>query len=286
MRHINNVDWHAVDRCNLQCVSCGHFCSILDNTSNEFDKSVRNAELDFRVLYNITNKGEYLDHLTITGGECTLNENLPNILDVAYKYFPNKIYLFSNCLNMDLYTPELISRLRNYNITVKFSLYTPKMTEKARKFFIKNNISHISIGRNYVENIENEWFRYFLSTKPINNEQVNNNTYCYSKFNCCELKNQKLYVCQYTANINHFKHKWPEEYKKLNISDENTYCIDLRTSTYEEVINYIENYNGDICKHCVDKYCLHLNKNDKRSQQWRHSKGNIDEYLIDDVHNL
>ena len=285
MEHINNIDWHATDRCNLKCVSCGHFCSIVDNKTNMFDKSIKDAELDFSTLYKVTNNGEYLDNLTITGGECTLNGNLSRILDIAYKYFANKLILFSNCINLNLYTEDLIDRLVKYNIFVKFSEYNDKILDKANMFFIKHNIRHSSIYRDY-SNINNEWFRYFLSTKPIIEDNINSNPYCASKFICCELKNQKLYICQYTANINHFKHKWPEAYKKLNINDEDTFYINLKNSTYEEVYNYIKNYNGDICKHCVDKYCLFTGTNDKRNQIWKHTEENIDEYLIDDVHNL
>ena len=127
MIHLHNVDWHATDRCNLRCVSCGHFCSLVNHFTDETDRTPEQAEADFSILYKVTNNGEYIDRLCITGGECTLNKNLPKIIDIAEKYFPNKVILWSNCINTYLYNKELINKLNEYDIKIHISLYYNKV---------------------------------------------------------------------------------------------------------------------------------------------------------------
>lgn len=67
MQHFNNIDWHVTDRCNLRCVACGHFCSLVNHFSDETDRTPEQAEQDFSLLYHLTNNGEYINNINITG---------------------------------------------------------------------------------------------------------------------------------------------------------------------------------------------------------------------------
>ena len=44
MIHLHNVDWHATDRCNLRCASCGHFCSLVNHFTDETDRTPELSE--------------------------------------------------------------------------------------------------------------------------------------------------------------------------------------------------------------------------------------------------
>ena len=89
MKHFNNIDWHVTDRCNLRCVSCGHMCPLVDHKDISIDKTIEDAEKDFSILYEKTNNGEYIDNITLTGGECTLNKNLSDI-QLIQEFFPKE----------------------------------------------------------------------------------------------------------------------------------------------------------------------------------------------------
>lgn len=289
MKHLNNVDWHATDRCNLRCVSCGHMCSLVNHLNNETDRTIEQAEMDFSILYKVTNNGEYLDNLMITGGECTLNKNLPEILDIAFKYFPNKIKIWSNCINLSLYTEELIQKIKEYNIEVNYTLYIPERNQVIEDFFIKNNIKYCTYYKIFTEGGNKpEFFNRFFTIDeiPNNKEKI----YCESKFNCCQLIDQKLYICQYLAFLPYlFNYYKDQDYSNLLEYNQSNLYLDLtKVNDYKEIEEYIENYNEPICQHCIDKWMVEnfQEKIPYRIQEWKPSKKQLSEWIIPNIKNL
>ena len=285
INHFNNIDWHATDRCNLRCVACGHMCSLVDHTNNNTDRTPEDAERDFSILYEKTNNGEYVDNISITGGECTLNKQLPEILDVAYKYFPNKISLWTNAINLHLYTPELIQRLQNYNITLHITIYNKVHEPNINTFLNINNLYAILYNKSFDTNIANTtFFTKFFTEEPIPNN--NNNLYCTSKFNCCQLKDQKLYVCQYMGYLPYLFEYFGKEYAdKIGYNNSSIY-LDLTTvNNYEEIYNYVLDYNEDICAHCIDKWAIqdYDTRTKYRLVPWHTSNKQLNEWICKNI---
>lgn len=289
MNKLNNVDWHVTDRCNLRCVSCGHMCPLVDYTNTNTDRTVEDAERDFSILYEKTNHGEYVDNITLTGGECTLNKNLPEIIKVAYKYFPNKISIWSNCINLALYTQELISVIKEYNLSINITVYRPNRVNFIDEFFNKHKIPHQFFNKKFVDNTTDdpEFFNKFFSIDEIEgNKEILN---CYPKFNCCQLIDQKLYVCQYLAFLHYLTEHFGNNIgKQIGYDSSNKYLDLTQVKDYQEISDYIEYYNEDICQHCLDKW-MEVDYNDKitkRIQPWRISSKEINEWVIENVKNL
>lgn len=289
MKKLNNVDWHVTDRCNLRCVSCGHMCPLVDYTNNNTDRTIEDAERDFSILYEKTNNGEFVDNITLTGGECTLNKNLPEIIKIAYKYFPNKISIWSNCINLALYTSELISVIKEYNLSVNITVYRPNRVTFIDDFFNRHEIPHQFYNKKFVDNTNNdpEFFNKFFSIDEIeDNKEILN---CYPKFNCCQLINQKLYVCQYMAFLHYLDEYFKNDIgKKIGYESSNKYIDLTQVKDYQEISDYIEYYNEDICQHCLDKW-MEIDYDDKiakRIQPWRVSNKEINEWIIQNVKNL
>ena len=284
MEHFNNIDWHATDRCNLRCVACGHMCALVDYQNKSVDRTPEQAEADLSLLYKLTNNGEYVDNISITGGECTLNTKLPEILDVAYKYFPNKIMIWSNAINLNLYTEELINKIKEYNIKLQITLYNLNNESRINDFFNSHNISYNIYYKIFDDTNELKFFSKFFTVKPIENN--NDTTWCGSKLNCCQLKDQKLYVCQYLGYLNYLFDYFGEEYAdKLEYNTSSQY-LDLTTVTdYAEIYDYVVNYNENICKHCVDKWAYDdfANKIQTRLVKWHISKQDIKEWICESI---
>lgn len=291
MIKLNNVDWHVTDRCNLRCVSCGHMCPLVDYTNTNTDRTIEDAEKDFSILYKKTNNGEYIDNLTLTGGECTLNKNLPEIIKVAYKYFPNKISIWSNCINLSLYTQELISVIKEYNLNVNITLYKPNRKDIIDNFFNKYNIKHVFFNKKFTndENNNPEFFDKFFTLDEI--EGNKDLLYCESKFNCCQLIDQKLYVCQYMAYLPYlFKYFNNQDNlsEQIGYNNSSKYLDLTLVNDYSEIESYIQNYNDDICQHCLDKW-TNQNFQDnilKRIQLWKVSNKKLDEWITKNVNFL
>ena len=289
MKKLNNVDWHVTDRCNLRCVSCGHMCPLVDYTNNNTDRTIEDAERDFSILYEKTNNGEFVDNITLTGGECTLNKNLPEIIKIAYKYFPNKISIWSNCINIALYTSELISIIKEYNLMVNITVYKPNRLQFIDEFFNKHNIQHKFYNKKFIDNSNNdpEFFNKFFSIDEI--EENKEILSCYPKFNCCQLINQKLYVCQYMAYLHYLTEYFKNDIgKQIGYDSSNKYLDLTQVKDYQEISDYIEYYNEDICRHCLDKW-MEIDYDDKiakRIQPWRVSNKEINEWIIQNVKKL
>ena len=289
MIHLHNVDWHATDRCNLRCVSCGHFCSLVNHFTDETDRTPEQAEADFSILYKVTNNGEYIDRLCITGGECTLNKNLPKIIDIAEKYFPNKVILWSNCINTYLYTKELINKLNEYDITIHISLYNNKVKSSINDFLRKNNLKGIAYTKTFDNTLDYEcqFFDKFFTRNKIENIHDEK---CTSKFYCGQLKDQKYYPCQYLAYIDYYINYFNDNELKtqLNLKEDNRYIDLTKVNNYEEIEQFIINYNEEICDHCIDKflYADYENRLKQRLQKWKLSSKKQDEWVINDITEL
>mgnify|MGYP003645783425 CR=1 FL=1 len=51
------VEYHVIDRCNLNCKACSHF-SNLKSTRAEIPKSLDKIKADFQKVYELTNNGD------------------------------------------------------------------------------------------------------------------------------------------------------------------------------------------------------------------------------------
>ena len=286
MIHLGNVDWHATDRCNLRCVSCGHFCSLVNHLTDETDRTPEQAEADFSILYQITNNGEYVDQLCITGGECTLNKNLPEIIDIAEKYFQNKVILWSNCINTNLYTEDLINKIKEYNISINVTIYNDLSEQKIYNFLNDHNIQYNVFIKNF-DNDRNTKFQFFDKFFTRNKIEGIHNTYCPAKFWCGQLKDQKYYPCQYLAYIDYYINYFNDNELKnqLNLKEDNRYIDLTKVNNYEEIEQFIINYNEEICDHCIDKYVMDdfENRVKNRLQDWKISEKNPNEWVINDI---
>ena len=130
---VNNIDYHIIDRCNLNCASCNHFSSLVPSTDK--GKSIEQITSDLTLLSKVK---EVFNCLTILGGEPTLHPELSKILRIARQIYPNKqINLVTNGTNYDKFEKWRDSIIEN-NIHVILSLYpycddNMERAEKMRK---------------------------------------------------------------------------------------------------------------------------------------------------------
>lgn len=125
---LKNIDYHIIDKCNLNCKSCNHFSPLVVD-DNVIDP--HKAENDFEILKKFENRFELL---TILGGEALLNKYISDILILANQYFPNKIKLITNGVlknNLILLKPVICSN----NIQLTITEYP--FTKEYRKHYDK-----------------------------------------------------------------------------------------------------------------------------------------------------
>jgi organic radical activating enzyme len=286
MKYLENIDWHATDRCNLRCTSCGHFCALVNNKTTETDRTPEQAQKDFESLYNATDNGKYVKKLTITGGECTLNKDLSEIIEIAEKYFPSKVILWTNARNRFNLSQELINTIKKYNISLNITVYELSVFNKYKEDILdKYNIPYTAFSKQWNNTDYAEFFDKFFTKDKI---EINNITkYCYSKYNCGQLVDQKLYVCQYGAFIKYLFNKFPSLEQILEYNKDTCYIDLTKVNDYSEIENFIDEYNDPICEHCIDKWMNipeeGIDKLYTRIKPWELSKQNLDEWVCDNI---
>lgn len=255
-----NVDYHITDNCNLNCISCGHFCPLVPTNTM---RSLGQVREDLSLLHHRL-RGN-LDTLTLTGGEVTLHPQLEEIIKIAHRLFP-KVKLWSNGV---LYKRliDLKDLLIETGILLCITDYGPEVN--------RSNINILStiFGNQlmYVERhpdnktIFNDGF--FKFDKPCTNiESIMN---CEPRQYCTQLINGRLYPCQYLAYGKYFNEKFGQI---LPIQDD---CyIDLKIDhSPEEIEDFLRTYITKMCWYCMD--CME----DRPTQDWKKSDKKPEEWV-------
>lgn len=255
-RKINAVDYHITDVCNLKCAHCSHFCSLVPSTSGH--KPIKQITSDLRALSRFK---DHLATLNLMGGEAFLHPELPKIIEIARKLFPyTDINLFTNCtlVNNIIACADVIN---NNDICVVVSIYPlQKIHEK------------YEILKNYIR-------KTYKNTSPIDvgfcSKLLSNNKleykYCDVRYNCNQLKNGKLYLCQFFAYFDILKNAFPE---KVKIEDPQTYYINLEDEniTIDDIFAWQEGI-PNLCNHCF------IGNDVFEYESWRKSNKELAEFV-------
>lgn len=261
---IYNIDYHIIDRCNLNCQACNHFCPLIPATDE--CKSIEQITADLMLLSKL--KNEFIS-LSILGGEPTLHPELSKILRIARQIFPsNEIHLITNGTKYNKFNQWKDAIIEN-NIEVYISVYPYCSDYKDRLKVIERTLLP-EIQVNYDHTSTECGFGYgFLTNKEgtVSHDEL---IKCNRPFRCAQLKNGKLYLCNIAAQFDRLK-----VYFGDNITfdlDGNEY-LDLNGNvTAEDLYNFVYNRIPNICLHCIDV------KNDKHCE-WGVSNKDINEFV-------
>ena len=182
-RPIWNIDYHVIDRCNLNCKYCNHLCPIVP--SNTPPKTLYEVFTD---LEKISRFRDMISNFTILGGEPMLHQDLGVILKKARELMPNTT--ISLTTNGTLYKrlEELAPILKENNIYVTLSLYPVPNTEEienAFKRYIPQQKMHI------VQVPTNEGFAKRLLQEEEQTD-INRIYRCPRRRACCQFANGRI----------------------------------------------------------------------------------------------
>ena len=265
MKTLKNVDYHLTDRCNLNCVSCGHFCPLVPKDTK--DKDMSTISRDLQLLHDVTENGTRLDQLTLTGGEATLNDQLKYAIQLARQLFPNSIKLWTNGINYSKLI-DIKDVIIENDITICMSDYE------------LSNINTIILRLSetfgdkfyYVTRREDDghvkFFRTFFDQNEIVDKQTRLN--CVARTECNQLVDGKLYPCQYAAYFKYFDNYFKGQH---HLTLGSGHYIDLETiSDFNQIIEFMKSCDFDLCMNCID--CLP----EHELQDWKRSDKEMSEW--------
>ena len=172
---------HLVDKCNNNCESCSHFCTLADN----FILNPSDYEKDLTILAHKFNVGE----IDLMGGEPLLHPQIVKIIDITRRILPQTfICLHTNGILLPKMPDEFWEACRKNKIAFKITKYpVMKNFSEVVDLCLRNEIRIETL-------INGNEFLHWMDRSG--NGQIEENFHaCKSKFGCCYiLRNSKLYT--------------------------------------------------------------------------------------------
>lgn len=268
MDKIQNIDYHIVDKCNLNCKHCNHFCPLVpkDTPVKPLGKIIR----DLSYLYDYQH---IFGSLTVIGGEPFLHPDISKVFDFVRTMFPDKY--IQSITNGTLYQrlPEVVDSIIRNNIHIGLSLYPLPNSKDIRTAFEKCIPSNLLSIDDMSSTIG---FSNMLLQEKLNSD-YEKIFECPRRFCCTQLRNNRLYICHYAASLYLLKEHFGDDVK----IDESDCSIELGPQTTPEmVLRFINNYMPDICRHCADvlQYSIQDNIYYYNCVPWRTSNMELSEF--------
>lgn len=263
---IENVNYHITDRCNLKCASCGSFCPLISD--NAEDLSMEQIEKDLSALSKYK---EYIKRITILGGEPTLHPKLNEILYLTRKLFPdNVLHLTTNCTTWNKFEQWKDAIIENdFYLTLSSYPYCESYKEN-----IQYIINLIGENRCTVRGTNKLQKGPFVLRRNNTDEEILN---CHRRGNCCQLKNEHLYICNYAANIDYLYNEFPllknyifrEGYEKIDLTLNDITINDVECMLYLNI--------PALCFACNE--CKKSLEETQMQADWKCSNKKIDEWI-------
>ena len=258
---IDNIDYHIIDRCNLNCASCNHFSSLAPFDDN--GKSIEQITADIALQSKLK---AHFNTISILGGESTLHPQLSKILKIGREFLPeNEIHMVTNGTKFEHFE-RWKDALAETRTIVYVTLYPYCEDYSARFDKIYNTLSpEVAVYYAGCDGFSHP----FLSNPEYGNQE--HILGCWRRTHCPQLKNGKLYLCNLAAQFNVLKDHFGDQVEFDLRGDE---YLNLNGEVTEEKLHdFIFQACPGLCNHCVDMYTC------ETLYPWTTTKGDIEEWV-------
>ncbi len=259
--HIDFIEIHLAEHCNLNCFSCTHFSQLADEEYYD----LTSFENDIKRLSQITDG--LINRFHLMGGEPLLNKNCKDYFYIVRKYFKySAIWLVTNGILLNKQEDDFFISCQKNNIEIHPTKYPINIDwDSIKKICKKYNIPLIFFNN---EEVEKESRKNILSLEG-KMDPFENFLNCYLGSNCIALNCGKIFTCGLSSNINHFNKKFNTNLKITQYDYIDIYSV----NNYKEILEFLSK-PIPFCRYCqFDKW--------KGMGKWLTSKKIIDEYLDD-----
>lgn len=266
---IKSVDYHIIDKCNLNCARCNDFCPLVPATDN--GKSIEQIKADLILLSKV--KDEFAI-LNLMGGEPTLHPQLSKVLETARKIFPtHEITMITNGTKYNHFERWKDAIIKNH-IKVIISAYPYCDDYEDRIETIKTTLGPDVETEVWGCAVDLGFNSDFLSnyTGNVTEDDIFD---CYRRYNCSQVKNGKLYLCSFAAHFDRLKDYFED---KIKFEMDGKEYLDLNGDiTARDFYDFIFGAHPMLCDHCLG---AHYNWVCPK-KPWEVSKKDITEWIID-----
>jgi len=266
------IEYHVIDKCNLNCKSCSHFSNLVDR---EVPKPLSKIRTDLARLWALTDGGspDKVEMVTILGGEPLLYPELVKAVDLIRSMFPHKydggFQIVTNGTLVTRQPPELFECLRRNDVAVCISIYG-----------LSDSVYQDAFNKLTEEGIKWYWYAAYtpedkkFSAKFLHNHfDENYRDYaqnCVWRLTCTQIVDNKMYLCALIAYFKHFDAKFKGQHS-IEVTEDD--YIDLsRINTFEELLE---------ARKMIPRFCGHCRGSHAIAEPWAVTKGEIGEFLWD-----
>lgn len=261
-----NVSIHVADKCNKNCVACGHFSPLVpkdtpDMTPAQFFESVK-----YVIPYR-----DHIGCLILTGGEPTTNPHLLDIIRIACASFP-KVRLVSNGLN-----PEFFEQNAEFLLSSGIEVFVTQYNKELSNRIVEAMKG--KVGCYTIPSLEAEGKREMFHSKMLSKERINdlNLVGKCGRGECVQLVGTKLYLCQYTSNFEFFD-KFFKDHPLPGVEDSYIEMTDPSVNL-QTIENFIQNHVCALCWHCREPYIGRGIPSGMEDVELTHSKQEMSEWV-------
>jgi hypothetical protein len=259
MQHINNIEVHLAEHCNLSCACCIHGCPVAEP---EFP-SIERFERDFEKFSELT--GGNIKQVVLSGGEPLLNPDIVSYMRAVRQNMPASIIKVST-------NGILLARMRDdfwracvdNDIEISISQYPIKLNYDEIFSIAKERAVKISLKVLMFRNGQGDVFRH--RKIDISGGQDIGEAYK----NClCKgpvfVKDGKVYRCAQISSSKHLEKYFGAEF---TISDNDFLVLD-RVDSVQEIQDFISR-PSPFCRYCATgrRMFVQWAVSEKRKEEW------------------
>ena len=222
------INIEIVNHCNLNCVSCGHFSPLAEESYLKEEV----LEKDMARLESLTH-GQ-IERVELMGGEPLLHPNICKMIEIVRKYFPTcELNICTNGILVLSMPKEFYITCSKYNVTIAITIYPLNLKwEEIETLLSKYSVKYCCV---YTKNHDRRiWYK---NHRDLTGRQdiVSNFAMCRWGNNCIILENGRLATC-----VMPFKVKLYNEYYKVKAIDiPQTDSIDIfEVQDIETILNF------------------------------------------------
>lgn len=267
------IEYHVIDKCNLNCKSCSHFSNLVDR---EIPKSLDKIRSDLTRLWELTDHGspDRVEKVTVLGGEPLLYPQLVPALDMIKSMFPHEydhgpLQVVTNGTLITRQPPEFFECLRRNDVVVCISLYG-----------LPDSIYQEAFDRLNQEGVRWFWYAAYtpenrlFSTKFLHNHfDENYREYaqdCVWRLTCTQIVDNRMYLCALIAYFKHFDAKFKGQHE-IEVTEDDYIDLD-KVRDFDHLLAERQK---------IPRFCGHCRGSHALSEPWGLTKGTIDEFLWD-----
>lgn len=266
---IENVDYHITDKCNLNCVSCNHFCPLVPKEVEH--KSMSQITDDLLALSRFK---DYIRTVTILGGEPTLHPQLNDVLYLTRALFPYcELHLTTNGTTWNKFEQWKDAIIKNdFKVIISKYPWHEKYEE-----YDKHIMDVVGPERCVTWDVDKAGMQKgpLVLKRSNTNQQILD---CRMRGACCQLKDKHLYICNYAAQIDYLYEAFPflknyifrEGYEKIDLTNKDINIFNVENMVYSNI--------PAICFYC-NECTRYANSANMITVPWKKSEKKIDEWI-------